>query len=146
MNTDLQIKVIGTLVAMALLLQPSALAGQLPGPSSGQQAQLPDSPSALQSRAHDGALQPSGGQAAVQQPQQPQPARPHEPVGTAAAGWLPATGIAASRPAGAALAPAKQRRARGILIKVGAVVAAGAAVGTVAALSAGSPSKPPGAR
>lgn len=69
-----------------------------------------------------------------------------EPVGTAAAGSIETTGVAASNPAGAAIAPAKQRRTRSILIKVGALVGAGAAVGAVAALSAGSPSRPPGAR
>jgi hypothetical protein len=70
----------------------------------------------------------------------------HEPLGTAAAESVPTMGIAASRPAGAALAPPKQRRVRSILIKTGAVIAAGAAVGVVVALSEGSPSKPPGAR
>lgn len=69
---------------------------------------------------------------------------PHEPVGTAAAESVQTTGVAASRPAGAAVAPAKQRRARSILIKVGALVGAGVAVGTTMALSQGSPSKPPG--
>ena len=149
----MHIKAFGTLVAMALLLQPVASAAEPQSPSSGQQAQLPDSPSALLARANDGALQQFSGRPAPQQqlppqqhlpPQQP-PAITKEPVGTAAAEWQPATGVAASRPAGAALAPAKQRRARSFLIKVGAIVAAGAAVGTVAALTAGSPSKPPGA-
>jgi hypothetical protein len=78
-----------------------------------------------------------------QQTQQPQ--TPREPVGTAAAETIQTTGVAASRPAGAALAPAKQRRVRSILIKVGALVAVGAAVGTTMALSKGSPSNPPGA-
>jgi len=55
-------------------------------------------------------------------------------------------GIAASQPAGAALAPAKQRRVRTILITVGAILGAGAAAGVTMALSEGSPSKPPGAR
>jgi hypothetical protein len=68
-----------------------------------------------------------------------------EPVGTAAAGVSNGGGVTASQPAGAALAPAKQRRARSLLIKVGALVGAGVAVGTVMALSKGSPSKPPGA-
>jgi len=68
-----------------------------------------------------------------------------KPAGTAAAPAPKITGVAASKPAGAAYAPAKQRRVRMLLIKVGAVVAAGAAVGAVAALSQASPSKPPGA-
>ncbi len=69
---------------------------------------------------------------------------PQEPVGTAAAEFIKTTGVAASKPAGSAIAPAKQRRARSILIKVGAIVGAGAAVGAVVALSAASPSRAPG--
>ncbi len=65
-----------------------------------------------------------------------------KPVGTAAAPDEETTGVAASRPAGAAIAPAKQRRVRSFLIKFGVVVGAAVAVGTVAALSQGSPSRP----
>lgn len=85
-------------------------------------------------------------QATQEQPAQssPQPQSPHEALGTAAAETVPTTGIAASRPTGAAVAPAKQRRVRSILIKVGALVGVGVAVGTTLALSQGSPSKPPG--
>jgi len=64
------------------------------------------------------------------------------PVGTAAAPYEKPSGVAASRPAGAAIAPAKQRRVRSFLIKMGVVVGAGVAVGTVLALSHGSPSRP----
>jgi len=64
------------------------------------------------------------------------------PLGTAAAPKEEVTGVMGSRPAGAAIAPAKQRRVRTFLIKVGAVVGAGVAIGTVAALSKGSPSRP----
>jgi len=167
-KVDLQIRVILTLVAMALLLYPAAAAAEQPAPNSGQQTveappsptppagnetaapaqpasdQLPDSPGALLARSNDGMPQPSDGQQPVQPPPQPPQNQVHEPVGTAAAEWMPLTGVAASRPAGAALAPAKQRRARSVLIKVGALLGAGAAVGTVMALSAASPSKPPG--
>jgi cytoskeletal protein RodZ len=69
-----------------------------------------------------------------------------KPVGTAAAESVPTSGVAASQPAGTAIAPGKQRRTRSILIKVGALVGAGIAVGTVAALTLGTSSKPPGAR
>ena len=65
-----------------------------------------------------------------------------KPVGTAAAPYERTMGVAASRPAGAAIAPAKQRRVRTILISVGVIVGAGIAVGSVAALSHGSPSRP----
>jgi|HubBroStandDraft_2_1064218.scaffolds.fasta_scaffold696235_1 hypothetical protein len=64
------------------------------------------------------------------------------PVGTAAAPSEEPVGVVASRPAGAAIAPAKQRRARTILISVALVVGAGIAVGTVVALSHASPSQP----
>ncbi len=65
-----------------------------------------------------------------------------QPVGTAAAPYEKPQGIAASRPAGAVVAPAKQRRARSFLIKVSVVVGAAVAIGAVAALSKGSPSRP----
>ena len=64
------------------------------------------------------------------------------PVGTAAAPYEKPTGVTASKPAGAVIAPAKQKRARSILIRVSVVVGAAVAIGTVAALSHGSPSRP----
>ncbi len=64
------------------------------------------------------------------------------PVGTAAAPYEEPQGIAAARPAGAVVAPAKQRRARSFLIKVSVVVGAAVAIGVVAALSKASPSRP----
>lgn len=70
---------------------------------------------------------------------------PQKPVGTATAEAPDTTGIAASQPAGAAIAPTKQRRVRTIVIKVGAIIGVAAAVGTVVALSEATGSKPPGA-
>jgi len=67
-------------------------------------------------------------------------------VGTAAAEAASIRGAGASKPAGIAIAPGKQHQARSLLIKVGAILGAGAAVGTVMALSMASPSKPPGAK
>ena len=150
-----EIKVIATLMALTLLFQPVAAAAQTQDSNSGQPVnpltgppaytpagnapaapapvQLPDSPGASQSLL-----------AQPQASQPPQQNAAHEPVGTAAAEWVPASGIAASRPSGAAVAPAKQRRARSLVIKVGALLGAGAAVGTVCALSKASPSRPPG--
>jgi type IV secretory pathway VirB10-like protein len=69
-----------------------------------------------------------------------------EPLGTAAAEQVPTNGGAASRPAGAAIAPAKQHQKRALLLKLGAVAAAGIAIGTVAGLSKGTSSTPSGAR
>jgi hypothetical protein len=71
---------------------------------------------------------------------QPQQNGTTAPVGTAAAPYEKGIGVAASRPAGAVIAPAKQRRTRSILIRVGLIVAAGVAIGTVVALSNASPS------
>ena len=165
-KVDLRTRIAVHFVTAALLFLPAAWAGEQP--ASSQQAkeqsqtaetpqfplpsaenaaipiqpasdQLPDSPGALQAQVNEG-LQ----QQVAPQPQQQQ-SRSHEPLGTAAAEWQPVTGVAASRPAGAALAPAKQRRVRSIVIKVGALLGASAALGTVVALSEASPSKPPGA-
>jgi cobalamin biosynthesis Mg chelatase CobN len=68
-----------------------------------------------------------------------------QPLGTAAAEKGVTRGGAASKPAGTALAGKKQNQSRGILIKLGAVLAAGAALGTVYALSRGTTPVPPGA-
>jgi DNA mismatch repair ATPase MutL len=78
-------------------------------------------------------------------PQGPQPKQPSEPVGAAAAESVPTAGGAAAKPAGVAIAPAKQHQTRSLLIKLGAALAAGAAVGTIYALSHGTSSTPPGA-
>jgi hypothetical protein len=67
-------------------------------------------------------------------------------LGTAVGQQGVTTGGVASRPAGAAIAPAKQRQYRSLFIKIGAIAAAGAAIGTIVALTKGSPSTPPGAR
>jgi hypothetical protein len=101
-------------------------------------ATLPDSPSPaqFQSAARDD-LSATPQSAAEKQQESTQ-----KPVGSAAAPLEKATGVAASRPAGAVIAPAKQRRAGSILIRVGIVVGAAVAVGTVVALSHGSPSRP----
>jgi hypothetical protein len=69
-----------------------------------------------------------------------------QPQGTAAGQVQPTTGTAASQPAGAAIAPAKQRRSRSLLIRLGILAGAGIAVGTVVALSSASPSRPPGSK
>jgi hypothetical protein len=94
---------------------------------------LPDSPSAAQVNQNQAAAQDSDQTS-------------QEPRGTAAAQAAKTHGGAASKPAGAAIAPAKQRRTRSLLIKLGIIAGAGAALGTVYGLSKGSPSRPPGAR
>ena len=67
---------------------------------------------------------------------------PTPPVGTAAAPSLKPESAPASRPGGAAIAPAKQRRVRTYAIRLAIVVGAAIAIGTVIAASAGSPSRP----
>jgi hypothetical protein len=68
-----------------------------------------------------------------------------KPVGTATADAPDTSGVAASQPAGVAIAPAKQKRTRTLVIKVAAIVAAAVAVGTIVALTEATSSKPPGA-
>lgn len=114
-------------------------------------AELPDSPGAAQAQSSS-AEQQSGSQGSANStpPKPPQSSsgeqgQPHRPVGTAAAEAPKVSGITAAEPAGVAIAPAKQHRARSIVIKVGAIVGATAAIGTVVGLSAATHSKPPGA-
>jgi hypothetical protein len=131
-----------------------------------QQAELPDSPGATLARLQTPAqpqsdsaqspgapvqTEPQSQQAESPQPPQAQPQQnqpqpsPQKPVGTAAAEPTHAAGIAASQPAGVAIAPAKQRRVRTIVIRTAAIIGAGIAVGTVVALTEATGSKPPGA-
>jgi hypothetical protein len=77
-------------------------------------------------------------------PQQNTPQSPKQPSGTAVAPAVQASGGAASKPAGVAIAPPRQRQVRSWLIRFGFIAGAGAALGTVAALSAASPGHVPG--
>ena len=83
-----------------------------------------------------------------QQNQQPQPTQQpstpqsQQPVGTAAAPYEKPTGVPGSRPAGAAIAPAKQRRVRAIVISLGLILAGAGAIGAVAGMSKASHSQP----
>jgi hypothetical protein len=76
---------------------------------------------------------------------QPIQQRPANPLGTATAQQGATRGGVASRPAGEAIAPAKQRQVHSLLIKVGLIAAGAAAVGTVVGLTRGTSSVPPGA-
>lgn len=73
---------------------------------------------------------------------EPRPGNPSEPVGTAVAPYESPVGAAVSRPTGAAIAPAKQKRRHTFIIRLGLVVGAAVAIGTVVALSKGSPNRP----
>ena len=98
----------------------------------------PDNPDPVRPQVDDQGGQPGTSPSSAQQAQN----ETAKPVGTAAAPYEKTTGVAASRPAGAVIAPAKQRRARSILIRVGVIVGGAVAIGTVLALSHGSPSRP----
>jgi hypothetical protein len=120
----------------AALANPSQFPDPVPAPSADSPQAKPESGDPVLDHADPG-------QSPSTDAQDPQKS-PHEPVGTAVAQPIQTTGIAAARPVGAAIAPGKQRRTRSILIKVGALVGAGVAVGTTMALSLGSSSRPPG--
>jgi hypothetical protein len=131
-----------------MLAAPFSGAQQMPAD---QQAGAPAQAQSSQNSAN-GAAKPDAGATApaapsdVQAPLPSQAAQEEQqnthPVGTAAAPYEKPIGAAVSRPAGAAIAPGKQRRRRSFLIKVGLVAGAAVAVGTVVALSKGSPSQP----
>ena len=124
-------------------------------------AELPDSPGAVLAQEQDSSQQQAN--SSPQQSTQPQapitevpdnpsatpPAqsqqKPQRPVGTAAAEAPMVTGMTAAQPAGVAIAPARQRRVRTLVIKIGAIAGAAVALGTTMALTMGTPSKPPGA-
>ena len=167
----LSARVLSAFLALLLsgLLQPAVLAAQQtapdqqsvpnqqaspstqePVPSPDRQEQEDKASEEIINRNHlpDNATPP---QAPAAQPSATQtsqaPAAPTvQPSGTAAAEAGRVSGNAASRPAGAAIAPAKQRQVRSILIKMGVIAGAGVALGTVTALTKASGSKPPGAR
>lgn len=114
--------------------QPTATSPADQNPANPSRRELPDAPTPAQP---------------VQQKQSDTPAQtqnsPPVPTGAAAAKAAPAGGAPAARPVGTAIAPAKQRERRSLLIKVGLVAGACVAVGSAVALSKASPSKPPGA-
>lgn len=109
------------------------------GDASVSEVAYPENPEPVRLQSAGQSAQPEATQSGSEQPQQN---GVQKPVGTAAAPYETTTGVAASRPAGAVIAPAKQRRARSILIRVGVVVGAAVAVGSVVLLSHASPSRP----
>jgi len=116
-----------SIAGLLIVLMSGQLAPAAPAQEPQAQSQhdaLPDAPSP----------QPANPQSGGSQAQSAQQQNTN-PVGTAAAPVAKPTGIAASRPAGAAIAPSKQKRRKAILIRVGIIVGAGIAVGTVAGLS-----------
>lgn len=119
-------------------------------------SELPDSPGTSWAKAQE----PSNPQTASPQPETPpsnqaassqtpaaqgQNQESQRPVGTAAAEAPTVSGVTAAQPAGVAIAPAKQRHVRTLVLKVGAIVGAGVALGAAIGLTEATPSKPPGA-
>jgi predicted lipid-binding transport protein (Tim44 family) len=93
---------------------------------------LPDAPQSQTAQTQT-AQTPSGQQSA--------PA----PSGAAGAKAANVKGAPVAQPAGAAVAPVRQRGHRSLLIKVGVITGAAIGVGAVVALSERSPARPPGA-
>jgi len=136
---------------MALAQQPITIdQQQQPAQTSSQQTQTapPVQPATTTPGENTAPSQPAQAQS-NELPNSPGSVRPQQPVGTerpvgtAAAEIGNASGIVASKPAGVAIAPAKQHQSRSLLIKLGAVIGAGVAIGTVMASSNASPSRPP---
>ncbi len=151
MNRTLARTVCGLLIVVLSGAAEPLLAQQSSAPQSSGQTQnppqppieLPDSPGRSTQQAPPPAQQTPEQTGAQPNGSTPQSNAP-QPSGTAAAPSVRVTGGAASQPAGVAIAPPKQRQIRSLLIKLGFLAGAGVALGTVAALTAGSPSHVPG--
>jgi hypothetical protein len=116
-----------------------------PTTQSPNDANLPDAPSSTPKEPSttylDANQQPESNDADAAQAA---PQNSQAPVGTAAAEKGVTVGGAASKPAGNAIAPAKQRQTRTLALKIGAIVAGGVALGTVYGLSRKTTPVPPG--
>lgn len=116
--------------------------GTTVNPSQGPLAPVP--PPETQPTPSREKLPPAPSTQLMERPGQQSSTMTTEPLGTATAESVPTNGGGASRPAGTAIAGAKQHQTRSLLLKIGAVAAAGIAIGTVAGLSKGSSSTAPG--
>ena len=117
--------------------------GTTVNPAQGPLTPLPSAPEPQQTPAPSGSTTAPSTQLSQRPSQQPATVTT-EPLGTAAAENVPTNGGGASRPAGTAIAGEKQHQTRALLLKIGAIAAVGIAVGTIVALSKGTPSTPPG--
>lgn len=146
-------------VLVLTLCTPALLSGQAPAPDQAQQAPAPQQGGAIDPSQgplepvptspeeplpeSPGAQQPGEPVPAQQTPAQPPRQNQVEPLGTATAPAVQSVGGGASKPAGTAIAPAKQRQYRSLFLKLGLIAGAGVALGTVYALSRGTSSVPP---
>jgi hypothetical protein len=103
-------------------------------------ASPPQSSTANQNQDHS---LPDAPEPQSQAPPSQQPAT--APSGAAGAKAAKVKGAPVAKPAGAAVAPARQRGHRSLLIKLGLVAGAGIAVGSVVGLAERSPARPPSA-
>ncbi len=140
MKSKLTILTLSVLLMFVLLGGPQIAAAQQSPTSNAGTTQapepLPNAPSA-QARSQQAQSPNSTPQPATQKQEQ-------NPLGAAAAQQGVTAGGAASKPAGNAIAPAKQHQTRSLLLKLGMIGAAGAAIGAVVALSRGTSPVPPG--
>ena len=135
----------GQILLLAIPLAATASAQQQTAPASPAEATQPaqSSPTARPQSANvPSAPDPQAAAPTAQSADKQNESDANKPVGTAIAPYEKTMGVTASRPAGAVIAPAKQRRIRAIVIKIGVIAAAGVAIGTVAALSHSSTSQP----
>lgn len=136
----------------------------LPQWAEAQQAASPQSNQAQQNGVtvdpSQGPLQPVPAQSApsaqsnqnTEVPPEPLPATPspqpkpeqqmQQPLGAATAEGVPTVGGGASRPAGEAIAPDKQKQRHSLLLKMGLIAAVGVAGGVAYGLSKGTSAKP----
>jgi hypothetical protein len=142
----------GSLLLAAMLAAPlgwsAAAQTTQSGSSTGAKTAPPSQTAQPAAPAPDAPAAPATASPSTSQNATPPPAAPAPqmqtapPQGVAIAPYEKDTGVAASRPAGAVIAPGKQRRRRSILIRVGLILGAAAAIGTVVGLSATSSSRP----
>ena len=121
-----------------------AINGTTVNPAQGPLTPVPAAPETPSAPARQNQLPSAPSTQLSERPSQQPSTMTTEPLGTAAAESVPVNGGGASRPAGTAIAGAKQHQMRSLLLKIGAVAAAGIAIGTVAGLSKGTPSTAPG--
>ncbi len=139
------IPILAVLLLFVLLGGPQmAIAQQQPTTESSGTTQPPSSAQLPEAPQAQAVGTPALPQDAQQEPQPPQNKKDQTPLGAAAAQKGVTAGGAASKPAGNAIAPTKQRQVRSLLLKLGMIAAGGAAIGTVVALTRGTPSVPPG--
>lgn len=127
-------------------VQPANMQQPDPSQSTDQNNATPDAPTTQKtSDALPDAPQAQSEQTQSQTPAQAQDQQNNQaPSGAAGAKAAPVKGAPVAQPTGAAVAPVRPKGHRSLLIKVGLIVGAAAAVGAVVALSERSPTRPPG--